>query len=96
MVEYEPTSQPGINHPPSPDNSQNSGGTPAEQPAVTDKEPQIIDKTITKNENQEPIPEISRNPETSQETPTQNSPKTPENNTENYAQETQKNSQHER
>ena len=90
MVEYEPASQPGINRPPSPDNSQNSGGTPAEQPAVTDKEPQIIDKTITRNENQEPIPEISRNPETSQETPTQNSPKTPENNPEIDAQETQK------
>ena len=58
MVEYELTSQPGINRPPSPDNSQNSGGTPAEQPAVTDKEPQIIDKTITGNENQEPLPEI--------------------------------------
>ena len=90
MVEYEPTSQPGINRPPSPDNSQNSGGTPAEQPAVTDKEPQIIDKTITRNENQEPIPEISRNPETSQETPTQNSPKTPEINPDIDAQETQK------
>ena len=77
MVEYETTSQPGINRPPSPDNSQNSGGAPAEQPAVTGKEPQIIDKVFTESENQEPIPEISRNPETSQESPTQNSPKTP-------------------
>ena len=57
---------------------------------MTDKEPQIIDKAITRNENQEPIPEIPRNPETSQETPTQNSPKTPENNPEIDAQETQK------
>ena len=90
MVEYEPTPQPGINRPPSTDNSQKSGGTPAEQPAVTDKEPQIIDKIITGNENQEPIPEISRNPETSQESPTQNSPKTPKNTPETDALETQK------
>ena len=55
-------------------------GTPAEQPAVTDEEPQIIDKNITENENHELIPKTSRNPETSQESPTQSSPKTSEKN----------------
>ena len=39
MVEYEPASQPGINRPPSPIILKTLGGTPAEQSAVTDKEP---------------------------------------------------------
>ena len=92
IVEYEPASQPEIYRPPSPEISQNSGGTPAEQPAVTDKEPQTITKEPTENENHEPIPETSRNPEISQDTPTQNSLKTPEITPENDAQKTGKNS----
>ena len=89
-MEYEPASQPEIYRPPSPEISQNSGGIPAEQPAVTDEEPQIITKELTENENHELIPETSRNPEISQDTPTQNSPKTPENNPEIDAQKTEK------
>ena len=57
---------------------------------MTDEEPQIITKELTENENHEPIPEHSRNPEISQDTAAQNSPKTPENNPENDAQETEK------
>ena len=57
---------------------------------MTDEEPQIITKELTENENHEPIPETSKNPEISQDTQTQNSPKTPENNPEIDAQETQK------
>ena len=87
LVEYEPTSQPKVYQPPSLDNLKNSGGIPAGQPAVNDKEPQITGKTTPENENHEPIPETSRNPEDIQEIPTQNSPKTPENNSENDAQE---------
>ena len=55
---------------------------------MTDEEPQIITNELTENENHEPIPETSRNPEISQDTPTQKSPKTPENNSEIDAQET--------
>ena len=90
IVEYEPTSQPEIYHPPSPEISQNSGRIPAEQLAVTDEEPQINTKELTGNGNHEPVPEISRTPENSQDTPTQTSPKTPENNPEIDAQETEK------
>ena len=90
IVEYEPASQPEIYRPSSPEISQNSGGIPAEQPAVTDEEPQIITKELTEIENHEPIPETSRNPEISQDTPTQNSPKTPENNPEIDAEKTEK------
>ena len=86
-VEYEPTSQPKIYRPPSLDNSKNSGGIPARQPAVNVKEPQITEKSSSENENHEPIPETSRNPEDTRENPTQNSPKSPETNTENDAQE---------
>ena len=86
-MEYEPTSQPKGYHPPSLDNLKNSGGIPAGQPAVNDKEPQITEKTTPENENHEPIPETSRNPEDIQEIPTRNSPKTPEINPENDAQE---------
>ena len=57
---------------------------------MTDEEPQIITKELTENENHEPIPEHSRNPEISQDTPAQNSPKTLENTPENDAQETEK------
>ena len=56
---------------------------------MTDEEPQIITKELTENENHEPTPETSRNPEISQDTPTQNSPKTPENNPEIDAQKKQ-------
>ena len=86
IVEY----QPEIYRPPSPEISQNKGGTPAVQPAVTDEEPQIITKEPTENENHEPIPETLRNPEISQDTPVQNSPKTPENNPGIDAQNTEK------
>ena len=89
-MEYEPASQPEIYRPPSPEISQNSGGITAEQPAVTAEEPQIITKELTENENHELIPETSRNPEISQDTPTQNSPKTPENKPEIDAQKTEK------
>ena len=88
-VEYEPTSQPEIYRLPARDNFNNSGGTPAEQPAVNDEEPQILENTPSDAENHESIPENSRNPETSQETPTQNPPKTPENNPESDAQDTE-------
>ena len=54
---------------------------------MNDKEPQITEKTSSENENHEPIPETSRNPEDIQENPTQKSPKTPEINPENDAQE---------
>ena len=64
----------------------NSGGIPAGQPAANDTEPQITEKTSSENENHEPIPETSRNPEDIRENPTQNSPKTPEINPENDAQ----------
>ena len=77
IVVYEPASQPEVYRPPSPEISQNSGGIPAEQPAVTDEEPRIITKKLTENENNEPFPENSRNPEISQDTPAQNSPKPP-------------------
>ena len=86
-MEYEPTSQPKIYHPPSLDNSKNIGGIPAGQPAVIDKEPQITEKTYSENENHEPIPETSRNPDDIQENPTPKSPKTPEINPGNDAQE---------
>ena len=76
-MEYEPTSQPKIYHHPSLDNSRNNGGIPARQPAVNDKEPQITENTSSANENHEPIPETSRNPEDIQENPTQNSQKLP-------------------
>ena len=47
------------------------------------KNPKCSKKTPSeKNENQKPTPEFSRNPEISQNNPYQNSPKTPENNTE--------------
>ena len=88
-VEYEPTSQPEIYRPPARDNFKNSGGTPAEQPAVKDEEPQILENTPSDAENHESIPKNSRNPETSQETLTQNPPKTPENNPESDAQDTE-------
>ena len=57
---------------------------------MTDEEPQTITKEPTENENHKPIPETLRNPEISQDTPTQNSPKTPENNPEIDAQKTEK------
>ena len=57
---------------------------------MTDEEPQIITKESTENENHETIPETSRNPEISRDTPTQNSPKIPEINPETDAQETHK------
>ena len=91
-MEYEPASQPEIYRPPSPKISQNSRVIPAEQPAVTDEEPQIITKELTENENHEPIPEHSRNPEISQDTPAQNSPKTPKNSPQNDAQKNRENS----
>ena len=47
-------------------------------------------KTSSENENHEPIPETSRNPEDIQENPTQNSPKTPKINPKNDAQEAEK------
>ena len=59
IVEYEPTSQPESYRPSSTVNSQKSGGTPAEQPAVNDEESQTIRKNPTENENHEPIPETS-------------------------------------
>ena len=65
-------------------------GNPAEQPAVNDHEPQRIRKDPTESENHEPLPETSRNPEISQDTPTLNSPKTPKKNPEIDAQETKK------
>ena len=86
-VEYEPTAQPETNRPPAHNNFKNSGGTPAEQTAVNDEEPQLIEKTPPENENHEPTPETPRNPENFQEIPSQNSPKTPENNPESDAQE---------
>ena len=54
-------------------------GIPAEQPAVNYKEPQTSAENFSENENFELIPENSRNPEISQDNPTQNLPKTPEN-----------------
>ena len=74
-VEYEPTPQPKIYHPPALDNSKNSGGIPAGQPAANDKELQITEKTSSENENHEPIPETSRKSEDIQET----LPKIPQN-----------------
>ena len=73
--------------PPSPENSQNGGGTPAEQPAVNNEEPQTIRKNHAENENLEPTPETSRKPENAQEIPSQSSPETPANNPEIDAQE---------
>ena len=61
-VDYEPTSQPQINRPPRPQNFEKSGGIPAEQPAVNDKEPQTSEENFSENENYEPIPVILRNP----------------------------------
>ena len=89
IVEDEPTSQPEIYRPPARDNFKNSGGTPAEQPAVKDEEPQILENAPSDGENHESVPKNSRNPETSQETLTQNPPKTPENNPESDAQDTE-------
>ena len=86
-VEYEPTSQPETYRPSTRKNFENSGGIPIEQPTVNDEEPRVIEKTLSENENQEPIPETSRNPENSQDTTSQNSPQTPENNPEIDAQE---------
>ena len=86
-VDNEPTPQPKIYHPPALDKSKNSGGIPAGQPAANDKESQITEKTSSENEIHEPIPETSRNPEDIQEIPTENSPKTPEINPENFAHE---------
>ena len=87
IVEYEPTSQPEIYRPPPPKVLKTVWGTPAKQPAVNDEEPEIIRKYFTEKENHKPIPEISRNPENSQENPSQHSLETPENNTEIDAQE---------
>ena len=89
-MEYEPASQPEIYRIPSPEISQSSGVTPAEQPAVTDEEPQLNTKELTENRNHESKPETSKTPEISQDFPAQNSPKTPENNPEIDAQETEK------
>ena len=44
---------------------------------MNDEEPRVIEKTFSESENQEPIPETSRNPENSQDTTSQNSPQTP-------------------
>ena len=57
---------------------------------MTDEEPQIITEELTENENHEPITKTSRNPEISQDTPTQISLKTPKNSPGNDAQETEK------
>ena len=85
-VDYEPISQPEIYRPPAHNNFENSGGIPAEQPAVNNEEPQLIEKTPSENESHEPIPETSRKPENSQDTPPQISPQTPEKNPEIDAQ----------
>ena len=71
IVEYEPTSQPEIYRPPSPENSQSCWGTPAEQPSVNTKYRKELEKQPTENENHEPIPESSRNPKNSQDTKNQ-------------------------
>ena len=86
-VDYEPISQPEIYCPPAHNNFENSGGIPAEQPAVNNEEPQLIEKTPSENESHEPISETSRISENSQDTPRQISPQTPENNPEIDAQE---------
>ena len=57
---------------------------------MNDEEPQIIEKTPSDDENHGPKPETSRNPEISQEIPSQSSPQAPENNTETDTQETEK------
>ena len=54
---------------------------------MNDEEPRVIEKTLSENENREPIPETSRNPENSQDNTSQKSPQTPENNPEINAQE---------
>ena len=43
-VDYEPTYQPEIYHPPAHNNFENSGWIPAEKPAVNNEEPQITGK----------------------------------------------------
>ena len=65
IVEYEPTPQLEIYRRPARDNFKNSGGSPAEQPAVNDEEPQIIEKTPSDAENHESIPEIQKLPKNS-------------------------------
>ena len=62
-VEYEPTHQPKIYHPPALDNSKNSGGIPAGQPAANDTEPQITEKLPQKMKMMSPfqkLPEIQK------------------------------------
>ena len=54
---------------------------------MNDEKHQLIEKIPTENEHHEPILETFRNPEISQDTTNQNSPKTPENNPEIGAQE---------
>ena len=54
---------------------------------MNDEEAQTIKKNPTENENHEPIPGTSRNPENPQEILSQNPPETPEINPEIDAQE---------
>ena len=87
-VEYESTSQPEkYRPPPAHNNFENSGGIPAELPAVKNEEPQLFEKTPSENESHERIPRTSRNPERSKNILSQFSPQTPENNPEIDAQE---------
>ena len=56
---------------------------------MNDEEPQILEKTTSDAENHESIPENSRNPESFQEFPSQNSPESPKNNPEIDTQDTE-------
>ena len=60
-VEYEPTSQPELYRPHSPENFKNSGRTAAEQPSVNNEKPQMFGQNPSENKNHEPYQKLQKN-----------------------------------